>query len=123
MVVSGALGELRQPVEPCLAAALFVHRKMPSPWPVVATGFCYVPMAVEGDPGARAFPREQGQHPGWVVPATKEALRADSKALPDEFLWVGPSGSPEQAVLLERYAGRAIFEDRYVLVALMRRRS
>lgn len=123
MVVSSTLDELRQPVEPCIAAAQFVHRKLPLPWPVVATGFCYVPMAVEGDRSARAFPGEQGQHPGWVSPATKEALRADSKALPDEFLWVGPSASLEQAVLLERFAGRPIFEDRYVLVALMRRRS
>ncbi|MEO8034699.1 MAG: hypothetical protein ABI837_09720, partial [Acidobacteriota bacterium] len=123
VVVSGTLDELRQPLEPCTAAALFLQKKLPVPWPVVATGFCYVPVSIYGGPHVSAFPREQEQHPGWVAPATKEALRSDSRMLPDEFLWVGPQVSLEGAVLTERFAARSIFRDRYIVVALMRRRS
>jgi hypothetical protein len=77
---------------------------------VVASGFAYLEAAVgAGDRLVEAFPREQGEHPGWRAWAPESRLRSEAGGLPSQFVWVGSTGDREYAIVSERYAMRPVF--------------
>ncbi|MDQ3283141.1 MAG: hypothetical protein M3Q69_17205, partial [Acidobacteriota bacterium] len=59
----------------------------------------------------RAYPEEQGRHPGWRVrQRTGEPLPRGS------FVWIGERGAPELAVLRARRANVLFMNDRAMIV-------
>ena len=51
-------------------------------------------------PRVRAFPAEQGVHPGWYRPPSMEAALAAARSLPaNGFVFIGDAFTPELAAL------------------------
>ncbi|HYK00808.1 MAG TPA: hypothetical protein VE974_03570 [Thermoanaerobaculia bacterium] len=94
-IVRGALDHHRRPLDPYREAAMVVAR---GNTPIVASGFLYLETVHQlGESRVRAYPSEQGRHPGWRVSGlTREPLP------PGPFLWIGERAAPELAMIRRR---------------------
>ena len=92
-IAIGAIDHARRPVEGYRAAA----QALPRNEPVTATGYLYLEAVHQlGSERVRAYPAEQGRHPGWrVTRPTTEPVPAG--------LWIVERGAPELAA----FRGRA----------------
>lgn len=98
-----------------------VARTIPSDRPLVASGASYLELLDLRDerwnPQLAAFPREQGQHPGWRSFPSPDSLAAEVSSLREQFIWIGEIQSPEAQALARRYRLRALYRSGGVVIA------
>jgi hypothetical protein len=111
-VIRGALDHQRRPLDPYREAAMVIAR---ANTPVVASGFLYLEAVHQlGESRVRAYPAEQGRHPGWRVSgATREPLPAGP------FLWIGERAAPELAMIRQR-PGEVLFANERAMIVRLR---
>lgn len=94
-IIRGALDHQRRPLDPYREAAMAVAR---ANTPVVASGFLYLETVHQlGESRVRAYPSEQGRHPGWRVSG-----RSTEPLPPGPFVWIGERAAPELAMIRQR---------------------
>jgi hypothetical protein len=108
-IVRGALDHQQRPLDPYREAAMVIASAKE---PVVASGFLYLETAVQrGAENVRAYPSEQGRHPGWRVSgATNEPLPRPP------FLWIGERAAPEAA----KIRGTVVFANERAMIVQVR---
>jgi hypothetical protein len=111
-LVRGALDHQRRPLDAYREAAMVVAR---ANTPVVASGFLYLETVHQlGESSVRAYPTEQGRHPGWRVSgAPREPLP------PGSFLWIGDRAAPELAMIRAR-PGEVLFANERAMIVRVR---
>jgi hypothetical protein len=72
---------------------------------VVASGFLYLEAAHQlGTQRVRAWPAEQGRHPGW------RSRRPPDEPVPEgTFVWAGERAAPELALIRRTRRARTLF--------------
>lgn len=116
VVANGAIDHLGRPRDGYREAALVASRILPVDGAVYATGYCYLETAVRV-PRVRAFPPEQGRHPGW-----RSTAAGDARTLPPSFYWVVESKAPEVRSVARVYRLEQLFRnDRAIIVRATRR--
>lgn len=110
----GAIDHARRPLDSHREAATILRKNVRPQERVVATGYVYLQAMHElGEKRVRAYPLEQGRHPGWrVTHQTREPLP------PGSFVWAVERAAPELAALRrEGRRARLLFEnDRSVIL-------
>jgi hypothetical protein len=100
MIFSGLMiaEEMNRPSDSRVRAAMFAERF--GPVDVVASDYAYLFARTRLGPRVRAFPPEQGVHPGWYRPPSMEAALAAARSLPaNGFVFIGDSFTPELAAV------------------------
>jgi len=100
MIASGVMiaEEMRRPSDSRVRAAMFVERL--GPVDVVASDYAYLFARTRLGPRVRAFPPEQGEHPGWYRPPSMEAALLAARSLPaNGFVFIGDAFTPELAAV------------------------
>jgi hypothetical protein len=102
----------QRPSDSYRVAATELRRNLPAGVPVVATGFLYLETVHQlGSDRVRAYPAEQGRHPGWrVQQVTTEALPSS------EFIWILERQAPEVTRLGRRRARLLYANDRSMIL-------
>ncbi len=108
----GVLDHARRPLDPYRQAALVLRQFTRPDQRVLASGYLYLEAAHQlGAARVRAFPAEQGAHPGWRV------NRPSRETLPDgELLWIGERAAPELAALRGRQTQVLFANERAIIV-------
>jgi hypothetical protein len=100
MIGSGLMiaEEMRRPSDSRVRAAMFAERF--GPIDVVASDYAYLFARTRLGPRVRAFPPEQGEHPGWYRPPSMEAALGAARSLPaNGFVFIGDAFTPELAAV------------------------
>jgi hypothetical protein len=107
-LVRGIAGHQQRPLDAYREAAQVLARDVSPDETVLASGFLYLEAVHQLGGRVRAWPAEQGRHPGWRV-------RRSAEPLPNEpFIWIGERAAPELAAIRQRRAkllfanGRAV---------------
>ncbi|HEX8619132.1 MAG TPA: hypothetical protein VF911_16240 [Thermoanaerobaculia bacterium] len=108
-LIRGALDHQRRPLDPYREAAMVVARANA---PVVASGFLYLESVHQlGAARVRAYPAEQGRHPGWRVSGgTNEPPPRGP------FVWIGERAAPELATI----RGQLLFANERAVIIRVR---
>lgn len=113
-LVLGIAEHQARPVDDYRQAALVLAANARPGERVLAAGYLYLEAVHQlGSERVRAFPSEQGRHPGWrVAGRTSEVLPATS------FIWISERAAPETAALRGRQV-RVLFGNDRALVLLV----
>lgn len=105
----------RRPPDPFTEAARVLRENAPAGEPVLASGYLYLHAIHElGEKRVRAYPAEQGRHPGWRV-----ASRSVEPLPPGSFLWIGERQAPELVALRSR-PSRILFANDAAMILSVR---
>jgi hypothetical protein len=107
VIAAGAIDFTRRPSDPYRAAATWARRAVDPHATVVSSGYAWLEVwnatGKRWQPRLIAFPREQGEHPGWRAMATRPVLAAERDRLlttRGDLVWIGERG-PEMESLFE----------------------
>lgn len=97
-ILAGVVDHVQRPTTDYRLAAMELGRNAAPHETVIATGYLYLETVHQiGEERVRAFPPEQGLHPGWRVPPRGDVSTA---SLPrTSFLWIGERHAPELAAI------------------------
>jgi hypothetical protein len=108
VIARDVVDELHRPPDSRLRAARFAAGAND----VVAGGYCYLVARTTLGPRVRAFPAEQGEHPGWYTPPSMEAAYAAARSLPSNgFVFIGDAFTPELAAIQRARRSQVQFHD------------
>jgi hypothetical protein len=114
-ILAGVITHMQRPLSDYRMAAIALPHAAGPNDVIVATGYLYLESVYQlGDARVRAFPPEQGVHPGWRVPARREVSTASLPAGP--FVWIGERGSPELVAIRRERRGRLLYENANALI-------
>jgi hypothetical protein len=107
VITAGAIDHARRSPDPYRASARWARRSLDPRWTLISSGYAWLEVwsATGGawQPRIAAFPREQGEHPGWRATASREELAAQRDRLlrsRGPLIWIGERG-PELESMLE----------------------
>ena len=107
--VRGIAEEMRRPSDARVRAAAFAARFGA---PVVASDYCYLFAWSRLGDRVKAFPPQQGEHPGWYSPLSQEAALAAACSLPmNGFVFISGAGTPELAAVQRTRRTQVQFRD------------
>jgi hypothetical protein len=111
----GVTTHLERPLSLYRVAAIELRRNVAPQDRIVATGYLYLETVYQlGDLRVRAFPPEQGEHPGWRVPARRDVSTASLPAHP--FLWIGERRAPELDAIRRERVTHVLYENARALI-------
>jgi hypothetical protein len=112
----GIVDHATRPPDSYRQAAAWVAANIPANETVLASGYCYLEMMMNGHPRVAAFPNEQAIHPGWRA-LPKPGLHSPAGA----FFWTGERAAPELGVFRrDRRIIEPLFINDRAMVALVR---
>ena len=106
VIAAGAIDHARRPPDPYRAVAMWARRSVDPHVTVVSSGYAYLEVwnatGAAWQPRLVAFPRQQGEHPGWRAIATRDDLAAQRDRLlrtRGDLVWIGERGGELRSLL------------------------